>query len=211
MLHREVLALPGAVGGPGLGIVAVDLEVPELGVRDQDAVVDERGADAGAERGEDDQALAALRGAVPRLGEAGGIRVVDDVHVAAGRVGEQPVGVGADPGLVDVGGRVDDAVAHDTRDGDADRAPGVGEVTEQLDEDLGHGVGSGGRGRLDPLALGRELALLEVDRRALDAGAAEVDAERKLLHRSNLLPDPHRNRSPRRRRRGVRLAPCRPS
>ena len=123
VLHRELVALPRAVGGPGLGVVAVDLEVAELGVRDQDAVVDERGADAGPERGEDDQARAALRGAVPRLREAGRVRVVDHVHVAAGGLGEQRVGVGADPGLVDVRGRVDDAVPHHARDGDADRTP----------------------------------------------------------------------------------------
>ena len=68
------------------------------------------------------------RGAVPHLGEAGGVRVVDDVHLAAGRLREERVGVGADPGLVDVGGRVHDAVAYDAGHGHADRAGAVGEL-----------------------------------------------------------------------------------
>ena len=62
---------------------------------------------------------------------------------------------------------------------------GVGEAGEQLDEDLGHGV----RGRrlrgVDPHALLGEVALLEVDRRALDAAAAEVDAERDARRASH--------------------------
>ena len=68
---------------------------------------------------------AALRRAVPHLREAGGVRVVDDVDVAAGGLGEELVGVLADPVLVDVGGRVDHAVPHDARDGHPDRPVGV--------------------------------------------------------------------------------------
>ena len=84
LLPREVLALPDAVGGALLRVVAVDLEVAELGVRDQDAVVDQRGADAGAEGGQDDQPARGPCAAPYRdLGEAGRIGVVDHVHVAA--------------------------------------------------------------------------------------------------------------------------------
>ena len=81
------------------------------------------------------------------------------------------------------------AVPHHARDGDADRTPGPGEVAEQLDEDLGDGVGGRGGGRLDPLALLRELALLQVDGRALDTRAAEIDAERKISHAPTVTSD----------------------
>ena len=173
----EVLVLLGRVSGAGLGVVAVDLEVTELGVRDQHAVVDERRPDPGAEGGHDDQPGSARGCAVPHLGQSRRVRVVEDVYVAAGRVGEEAVGVGTDPGLVDVRGRADLAAAHDTRDGDTHRARGVRETVEQLDERVRHRLGCGGLRRLDPQAVGRELAGLQVDGRALDARAAEVDAE----------------------------------
>ena len=110
-----------------------------------------------------------LRRAVPHLGQPGGVGVVDDVDVAAGGVGEQRVGVGADPGAVDVGRRADHAVADDGRHRHADRPARVGEPAEQLDEHLGDGL----RGRrlrgLDPHPVLGEVALVEVDRRPLDA------------------------------------------
>ena len=87
-------------------------------------------ADAGAERGDDDQpALAACR-AVPHLGEPGGVGVVDHVTVAAGASVNSCVGVGADPALVDVGGRAHDAVPDDARDGHPDRRRRVGEPAD---------------------------------------------------------------------------------
>ena len=66
---------------------------------------------------------------------------------------------------------------------------GVREPAEQLDEDVGDRLGRGGLRRLDPHPVGGEVAGLEVDRRPLDARAAEVDAEGKGIHPPNL---PHR-------------------
>ena len=166
--------------GPLLGVVAVDLEVAELGVGHQHAVVHDRRPDPGAERGDDDQPASAPRRAEPHLGQARRIGVVDHVDVAAGGLGEQGVGVRADPALVDVGGRAHDAVTHDRGDGDTDRPGGVGERREQLDEDLCHRFGRRGLRRLDAHAIGSEVSCLYVDRRALDARAAEVDAEGKV-------------------------------
>ena len=62
LLPAELLALHRRIGGVRLGILPVlgALQVPELGVRDQDAVVDHRRADAGAERGEDVRPAASL-------------------------------------------------------------------------------------------------------------------------------------------------------
>ncbi|GGR43978.1 hypothetical protein GCM10010197_06830 [Nocardioides luteus] len=177
LLPGEVLALAGDVGGAGLGVVAVELEVAQLGVGHEHAVVEERGADAGAEGGHDDQPAAALRGAVADLGQPGRVGVVDHVHVTPGGGGEDRVRVGADPRLVDVGRGVDHPVAYDSGDGDPDLPVVVGELAEQLHEDLGDGIRGGSLRRRDAYALGGELAGGEVDRGPLDARAAEVDAE----------------------------------
>ena len=48
----------------------------ELGVRNELAVENQRGADAGAQRGGDDEAILALRGAELLLGKTGGVSVV---------------------------------------------------------------------------------------------------------------------------------------
>ena len=176
-LHRQLLGLPGPVGGAVLGHGALDLDVPQLGVRDQHAVVDHRRADPGAEGGQEHQPATAGGSAVLHLGEAGGVGVVDHVDLATGGLAEDPVGVGAEPGVVDVGGRVDHAVAHDAGDGDADRAGRLREVPEELDEHLRHRVGGRGLGSADAHALGGEVAAREVHGCALDARAAEVDAE----------------------------------
>ncbi|GGU21551.1 hypothetical protein GCM10007979_20200 [Nocardioides albus] len=183
----ELLALAGDVGGAGLGVVAVELEVTELGVGNEHAVIEERRADAGAERRHDDQSAAALRGAVAHLGQAGGVGVVDHVHVAAGGRGEDRVRVGADPGLVDVGRGVDHPVAYDARNGHPDLAVAVREVREQFHEDLGDGLGGGAFGRRDAYAFRGELAGREVDRGTLDAGAAEVDAEGQARRHGSIL------------------------
>ena len=89
-----------------LGVVPVEFEVAEFGVRHQRAVDQQRAADSGAERQQDDHARHALGRAEARLGDAGGVGVVehDDLVAAAGRLGEARVDVGADPALVDVGG-----------------------------------------------------------------------------------------------------------
>ena len=63
-----------------LGVVPVQFDVAELGVRDQLAVVDQGDADAGAEGDHDDQPAAAAPRAVPGLGEPGGVGVVEHRH-----------------------------------------------------------------------------------------------------------------------------------
>ena len=179
LLPGEVLSLAHAVGRLGLGVVAVQLQVPQLGVGDQDAVVDQGDPDPGAERREDDEAVLALGRAVAHLGDARRVGVVDDVHVPAEPLREQRVGVAVDPALVDVGRRADDAVGHDAGHGDADRRVRTDLV--QLVDDLRDHVGDRLWGRVlgggDPDPLGGELAGLEVDRGSLDAAAPDVDAE----------------------------------
>ena len=137
LLPGQVVLLPDAVRRRGLGVLAVDLDVPQLGVRHQHAVVHERGADAGAQGGEHHQAGAAGRSAVPRLREPGRVGVVDHDHVASQPLLEHRGGVGVDPRLVDVGRRLHDPAHHHAGDGDADRGP----VTRTLVDEVGDHVG----------------------------------------------------------------------
>ena len=74
-----------------LGVLAVDLDVAELGVGHEHAVVEHPAADAGAERDHDDDALAVPAGAEADLGEPGGVGVVEHEHRRAEPIGEDLV------------------------------------------------------------------------------------------------------------------------
>src|SRR5450759_5373210 len=56
-----------------LGVVAVELQVAELGVGNQHAVVQERDPDARAQGRQDDETVLAFRRPVPELGDARGV------------------------------------------------------------------------------------------------------------------------------------------
>jgi hypothetical protein len=101
-------------------------------------------------------------------------------------LGEQLVGVDADPGLVDVGGGEHDAASYDGRDRDPDRPGRVGERVAQLGHDLADGLRCGLRRGVDAVPLLEELTGVETHRRRLDPGAAEVDADRVLSHDTTL-------------------------
>ena len=148
----------------------------ELGVRHQRAVDEQGAADPRPEREEQHDAVAVLPGAEAHLGDARGVGVVDDIDRPAGRLLEQRLGVGADPGVVDVRCGLDDAVEDDGRERQADRAGRV-ELRHDLLHHRGHGVGRRRLWRRDADALGREGAGVEINGRALDAGAADVHTD----------------------------------
>src|SRR6478735_2147058 len=106
----------------GLGIVAVEFDMAELGVRDEHASIDDRAADPGAEGGDQDQTGVALGGAVVDLGDAGRVSVVHQIDVATQDVFELLLGLTVDPRLVDVGGRPGLAMGDHRGDRDPDRA-----------------------------------------------------------------------------------------
>ena len=109
----------------------------QLGVGDQHAAVDNRAADAGAERGHDHQARMTLCRTIVHLGDAGRVSVVDEQNVATKAILEDLLGIGVDPRLVDVRGRAGLAVGHNGRDGDAERpVPNdVGELVHDFSDD----------------------------------------------------------------------------
>jgi hypothetical protein len=176
LLPAQVLLLAGPVGGPQLGVRTVQLEMPELGVRDQRAVQEQRAADAGAERQHHDQAALVPSRPERHLGDPGRVRVVEHRDRSAEPVGEQLRGGRVEPRLVDVGGGAGHAVHHHA--GERDTDPVVpGEGIRHLGDRL-HDPGDVGRlWRRHPMPLGDQFAAHGVDRCALHAGAADVDAE----------------------------------
>ena len=153
------LRLLDRCGRAALGVLAAHLQVPELGVRHERAVAEERRADARAER-EHEHRAAARRGPAPKRISArpGGVGVVADHEPAVERVGEQRVGLRADPRVVDVGGRLDDAAEDHGRESRCRPCSSRGRLGDEPRGRLGDRLGRRGVGRLDADARGRELA-----------------------------------------------------
>ncbi len=175
----EVVALAGARGGLRLGVEAVELQVTELGVGDEHAVDEQSGADPGAEGQHHHDTASTPTGAELHLGDTRSIAVVDHVNLEAAGLREHGVGVDVDPRRVDVGGRSDDTIADDRRERTADRA-GPPVMLDELTHDPRHCVRCGRPRRVDAVAIGPQLAGVEVDDRRLHPGAADVDSEREV-------------------------------
>src|SRR5580692_9064836 len=170
------IQLLGAFGGAALRVAAADLDVPELGVRHQDALDEQRAADPGAEGHHQHGALLIHPRPERHLGHPGRVDVVEHPDRVAGGLGEQRGGVQPDPGRVHVGGGPGHAVGDHTGEGDADRAGPV-ERGRELLHHVRHRVGQRWVRRVDLLPFGQELAGGHVDRGGLDAGTADVNAE----------------------------------
>ena len=154
-------------------------DVSEFGVRDEHAVVNQGGADAGAQCGGDDQTILALGGTELDFGQAGGVGVVYHDDRAAAGFGEHFSNVHANPRLVKVGHEVELLAGLDRR-GESD-ANGCGfrhfEVVELLLDDFGHGLRRGDLGSENLQSRLGEIALGQIDRCGLDAGTANVNTE----------------------------------
>ncbi len=107
--------------------------------------------------------------------EAGGVGVVKHADGAAGGAFEECDGVNADPGVVDVGGGMHDAVLDDSGKGATDGAAPV-EVLGDFGDGFGDGFRGGGLGRRHAEAVGDLFAGGDVDGRAFDAAASDVDS-----------------------------------
>ena len=92
----------------------------------------------GAERQHEHDAGAARAGAEAHLGQPGGVGVVDDVDVAARRLGEQGVDVGADPRVVEVGRAQRHAVADDAGERRRRHGPPCSKWSTSRHDDVGH-------------------------------------------------------------------------
>ena len=151
----------------------------ELSVRNELAVEDQRGADAGAQRGGDDQAVLALGCAELLFGKTGRISVVHHGDRTAASFGEHFGDVHANPRLVQIG-HIAELLANMNRSGecDADRS-GLRnlKMLELLANDFANGLRSGNLRGEDLQTRFSKFALLEVNRGCLNAGATNVNAK----------------------------------
>ena len=87
-----------------LRVGTLELQVPELAIRQKLAINEDGAADPRAERQENDNALVVAPTCyVVHLGETGGVCVVDHLNLANQRPADASRSPVADPGFVDVG------------------------------------------------------------------------------------------------------------
>ena len=181
LLPAQALALARRGGRIGLdGLVLAEVQVAELRVREQHAVVQERGADPGAERGQEREAEHVAGGSVAGLRDTGGVGVVHEDDVAAEAVAEEALGVEVDPLLRNVRRGQGLAALDDRGERHAERQSRLVHV-ERLqdrlhrDEDVFR-CRAGRSGHAHPIR--GHGAVFEVDDSRFDARAADVDADR---------------------------------
>ena len=151
-----------------LGFVAVQLHVPELGVRDELAVEEERAADACAERQHHGQPGMSAARSEPHLRQPGGVGVVQHDDGTSHSGTEHLGGVRVDPGLVHVRGRPDHPVDDDAGERDAEGVRGVVPGDHLLDGD-DHSLHRGRLRRRYAVPVGQQLTACRVDRCPFDA------------------------------------------
>lgn len=103
----------------------------ELRVRDQRPVDQDGAADTCPQGDYGDDTRDAAPGAEPHFGQPGRVGIIDYRHQPAGCPREQVDGVQANPGMVDIGGRLDRTAPHHGRKGEANRP-----IDADLFEDL---------------------------------------------------------------------------
>lgn len=172
----QILALAHRVGAVVLGDHPLQHQMAQLGVGQQVAVHKHGGADAGADRNQDDHPLVPLALAEAHLGNACRIGIVKYKAGQAGDLAKQSLGVGLDPARVYIRGTLGNPVMDDGRKAAPYRAFPV----EVLDQRL-EGVGDGRRGcRLrggDAVAFADELSRCGIDQASLDAASTDIDSQ----------------------------------
>jgi hypothetical protein len=150
----------------------------EFGVGQKLSIKEDCGADSGSQGQQDDDAFTVLAGAESDFGHSGGVRIVHDRNRASDVSGEELTRIRANPGTVDVGGRVGDAMLDDGGKGNSSRTPVV-EVGSDLFDHIGDGVGHRRLRSFDSKALAGELAGFHVNRSAFDSGPTNVDSKKR--------------------------------
>ena len=180
--------LAGTRGSLRLGVVAVNLQVTQFGVRDQHAVVDEGGADAGAQGDDSNQAVTVTALTVGCLSQTGCVSVVEAVDgAAAQRLAHDLLQVGVNPGVVHVRCGEDHAVLHHGGEVDADSGLGIRcqvaalQLIDYAAYDLSHSLGGCGLGGVNAETVRNEVTGAQVNDAALNAGASNVHTNLQVL------------------------------
>ena len=126
LLPGQLVHLASTSGSLRLGVVAVKLQVAQLGVRDQLTVVDEGGANAGAQGDDSNQTVTVTALTVGCLSQTGCVSVVEAVDGAAAQcLAHDLLQVGVNPGVVHVRCGEDHTVLHHCGEVNADSRLGV--------------------------------------------------------------------------------------
>ena len=188
LLPGQLVHLAGASGSLRLGVVAVQLQVTQLGVRDQLTVVDEGGADAGAQGDDSNQAVTVTALTVGCLSQTGCVSVVEAVDGAAvQRLAHDLLQVGVNPGIVHVRCGEDHTVLHHCGEVDADSGLGVRcqvatlQLINYAAYNLSHSLGGCRLGGVNAETVGHEVTGAQVDDAALNAGASNVHTNLQVL------------------------------
>ena len=193
----QLAALARRRGRAQLGVLAADLDVPELRVGHEPAIPEQRGSNAGPERDQDDGSHMAAAGPEPHLADTGGIGIVHDARRPAKEITERILRGESKPFIVDVhrghGRTLQDhrGHAHPCRRvrADPDR---VRDLLDEVPDHLETRLRGRRHGRLDAEALTDQDPAVHVDGRGLDAAPAEVDADRDVAAARSVEPGPRR-------------------
>ena len=112
------------------------------------------------------------------FGDAGGVRIVEHRRRATEAFGREVRELDADPRPVQVNGGADYPIGDDAGEGETDSVGGGAGLLRDVGDDREYVVRLGRLRCLDPDAVGGEDAAPRVDERALDAGPADVYAQR---------------------------------
>ena len=180
--------LAGAGRSLRLCVVAVNLQVAQLGVRNQHAVVDQRGTNTGAQGDDSNQAVTVTALTVGCLSQTGCVSVVEAVDGAAAQsLAHDLLQVGVNPGVVHVCCGEDHAVLHHCGEVDADSRLGVRcqvaalQLVDYAAYNLSHSGGGCGLGGVDAETIRDEVTGAQVDDAALNAGASNVHTNLQVL------------------------------
>lgn len=178
--------------------VPIEVEVTELEVGNQDAIVQTSASDAGAESQYDDGAGNVFRSPHGRFSDACRVCIIEYLARVPQRCSKEGRGVKADPLGVDVCRSVGHSIEHHTGKCDTNRFFGrlirfllvlrANVLNHRRDftrDILRHtAVWSG-----NTQTVGQQLARTHVNRGTLDIGAANVDSDRSLPHMASIATD----------------------
>src|SRR6202789_1093323 len=168
----------GTSGGSKFRFAPRDLKMAEFGIRHQFAVDEQCGADARAQSEQEHGARHAACGAVAQFRESGRVGIVDGDY-GAPQAGAGQVGEGfSDPCLVEIGCRMNRAVAYYAGKRQSHRVI-AGDVRYRSLQGGQQSFGGVLRRRRYTEAVAGECARAQIHQRAFDRGSADVDAERQ--------------------------------
>lgn len=173
----EVFRFAGPIGGIGLGGAMVGKnDVPQLRIRNERLIDEERRPDARPKRENEYEVSSTTTSPEVHLRDPGRIRIVQYDEWAPCRSAEELFDVRPDPGVVDVAGGLCDAVLDSRR-----KCGAYGTLPRKMSRNrtdyLSYGLRSGRLGRRNAVSFFNECSRRRVDWSALDSRSSYVNTE----------------------------------